>query len=274
VLKIVSITPAKNEENYICKCINSLKKQSVSLKAIIVIDDSSEDNTYLKAVECGADKVISLKGSSRRLTGTPHLANVINFGLKYVENNFKELDYILIVGADHILPKNYLEFLTDKMEKNKKIAIASGIIVNERYYEDFPRGSGSLIRYSFWKSLGLRYPLIYGWESYLVYKAKMLGYLTLCYPQLKSYTLRATYKLTNLENIGRSMKSLGYPIEYLLGRFALTFLKNRRGAISMLRGYISMNYTSDVSKFVKSYLRRRIIKRLIRSVKAIRVQKY
>ncbi len=266
MVRVASITPAKNEEKYIGKCISALKKQRKKIDFILVIDDNSQDSTYNIAKKFEAHEVLRLKGSKERLTGTPHIAKVINFGLEYLKN-FGEFDYLLILGADHILPENYLEFLTNRMERNKKIAIASGRILKERYYPDFPRGSGSLIRYSFWKPLGLKYPLTYGWESYLVYKAKQLGFLTLCYPQIYSFTLRPTYSLTKLQYIGMSMKALGYPLEYALGRTALTFFRNPKGALSLLSGYLKDVEKTDVSIFVKNYLRRRSLKRIIRYLK-------
>mgnify|MGYP001773835225 CR=1 FL=1 len=257
MVKVAALIPAKNEERYIELSLLALKVQN--LDYILVIDDNSQDRTYERAKKfCDVVKYI---GERRRLTGTPHLAKVLNFGLSHLERQGK-FDYILILGADHILPKNYINFLLNRMEKNKKIAIASGCIKGERFYPDFPRGSGSLIRYSFWEKLGLRYPLIYGWESYLVYKAKSLGYLTLCYPQLISYTLRQTYKFTKGEYLGRGMKSLGYPLEYALARVFLLFFKDPLRSLDLLLGYFKEKEKADIYPFVKAYLRRRILKRL------------
>ncbi len=44
-LKVSIILPARNEEDYIKKCIDSLLKQDYPNYEIIAIDDSSEDST-------------------------------------------------------------------------------------------------------------------------------------------------------------------------------------------------------------------------------------
>ena len=58
--------------------------------------------------------------------GMPQLAAVINLGIEEIEKDPPK--YIMIIGADHIIPVDYVKTLLEKMELKENIAVASGII--------------------------------------------------------------------------------------------------------------------------------------------------
>jgi hypothetical protein len=72
----------------------------------------------------------------------------------------------MVLGADHLLPSNYISYVTDQMNKDRKIAVCSGQIAGERSV--VPRGSGRVVRADFWRKIGFQYPLNYGFETYLI----------------------------------------------------------------------------------------------------------
>jgi glycosyltransferase involved in cell wall biosynthesis len=104
-IKITVIIPARNESDFLRNTLDALKKQSLPPSRIIVVDDGSTDNTSDVAKKFNID-VISLIDRGYRATGKPVLANVINKGLESISKN--ECKYIMILGADHVLPDNYI----------------------------------------------------------------------------------------------------------------------------------------------------------------------
>jgi glycosyltransferase involved in cell wall biosynthesis len=252
--KISTIIPARNEECFIGETLSALLKQEILPDRIIVVNDGSEDNTNKIAATFQEVEVINIENRGFNAQGTPILANVINIGLKKLRNDNSE--YVMILGADHILPKNYISVILEQMDKNKEIAICSGQIRGEN--STFPRGSGRIVQVDFWNKIGLQYPLNYGFETYLLIKAQQLGYKIQILNNLKSDTSRPTRKSYNREtyiSYGKSLKVLGYSPLYSMGRISLISLNNPRGAYYMIKGYRSKDiclYEDDIRQFYKN----------------------
>lgn len=72
---------------------------------VIVVSDGSTDKTTEIAAAAGAE-VISMPDRGYNVLGTPVLAGVLNQGLRRLQEQgyAGENDYVLIVGADHVLP--------------------------------------------------------------------------------------------------------------------------------------------------------------------------
>jgi hypothetical protein len=168
----------------------------------------------------------------------------------------------MILGSDHILPSNYIRKIVDHMDHNRNVAICSGEIKDEK--SKVPRGSGRIVRSSFWKAIGLQYPLKFGFETYLLIKAQQLGYSIDVLNDLISVTNRPTrksYKKETYISYGKSLRALGYVHLYSLGRIGLISLKNPKGAIYMLQGYTSSGiefYEEDFRSFLRSIQYRRL----------------
>ena len=93
-----ALVPAYNEEKNIGEVIKRLKKQKVN---VLVIDDGSDDRTYLIAKKSGA---IVLKHKKNLGKG-----EAIKTGLNYLKKK-KNVKYIAIVDAD-------LQFLPEEVKK-------------------------------------------------------------------------------------------------------------------------------------------------------------
>ncbi len=191
---------------------------------------------------------------------------VINLGLEklLLQTPQVNYDYIMILGSDHILPSNYIRKIVDHMDNNKDIAICSGQISGEKSID--PRGSGRIVKTEFWKTIGLQYPLNFGFETYLLIKAQQLGYKIDILNDLISYTsrpTRASYKKETYIAYGKSLRALGYSQLYSAGKIGLISLKNPKGAFYMLKGFTSNDvklYESDVRNFLKNIQRERMKK--------------
>ncbi|MGQ4913739.1 MAG: glycosyltransferase [Candidatus Asgardarchaeia archaeon] len=249
-----ALIAARNEEKYLGKCLEALKKQSYPVNLIVVVDDGSSDRTAEIAKKYGA-KVIRLKDRGKRVTGFPILAQVFNVGLKYLKK--KKNDYVLIVSAKQVLLKDYVEQLVTRMESDEKLVIASGYIKNEKYDPMMPRGGGRLIKRKFLEEIGFLYPVIAGWESYIIFKANLMGYKTKTFRDILSYNLRPTsMTVSKCYGLGRSMKTLGYWWPWVFGRCIITFFKNYKCAFAMLRGYLHEKNKCDIASRVNELQRK------------------
>ena len=203
------VIPARNEEKYIGRTLESLCNQSLLPKRIIVVDDGSSDKTS-DIVKKYTKFVVHLQPHNHSLRTTPGLSSVLNSGLLNVR---KDADYIMILGADHILCSQYAEKLVYAMQSDPKIAITGGLIHNEP--NDTPRGSGRLIRKSFWDIKNCQYPNNYGYESWIIFYAKYIGYKVKVIKDAHSFLQR---KSGIPKNRPISFKALGYWWPYVLYR--------------------------------------------------------
>ena len=245
--KIDVIIPARNEEEFIGKTLRYLMDQTVKLNKIIVIDDGSVDETA-KIADRFNVLLVQLPNRKSNAVGKPALASVINAGLQKITDT----DYTCILGADHLLPPNYFREVIDGMKRDPRIVMASGIIQGEPYNPDFPWGSGRIIRTSFFREIGFRFPVEYGWEDWIVYKAKKLGLKTKCFRGIVSEVQRSM----SFESKGEIMYALGYDWKYALGRCFKGSLKSPGTGINMLKGWLfhkGVKRLDDIAEWVNQY---------------------
>jgi len=113
------IIPTLNEENYLPRLLNCIKKQNFKDYEIIVADANSKDRTREIAKDFGCKIVMG---------GLP--AKGRNKGAKIIKGNL-----ILFLDADALLPEDFLE-KTLKEFKQRNLDIASFILtpISERKY--------------------------------------------------------------------------------------------------------------------------------------------
>lgn len=265
--RVATIIPARNEEQFIGETLTALLNQDIDDNYIIVVNDGSEDKTKEVVDSFPNIELINIENRGFDAQGTPILARVINQGLEKLVPEVS-YDYIMILGSDHILPSNYIKKIVDHMDHNRDIAICSGQIKGEK--SKVPRGSGRIVRSDFWKSIGLQYPLKFGFETYLLIKAQQLGYRIDVLNDLISITSRPTrksYKKETYISYGKSLRALGYIQLYSAGRIGLISLKNPKGAFYMLQGYTSSDiefYEEDFRSFLR-YIQYGRVKQYIKS---------
>jgi len=265
--RVATIIPARNEEQFIGETLTALLNQDIDDNYIIVVNDGSEDKTQEVVNSFPNIELINIENRGFDAQGTPILARVINQGLEKLVPEVS-YDYIMILGSDHILPSNYIRKIVDHLDHNRDIAICSGQIKGEK--SKVPRGSGRIVRSDFWKSIGLQYPLKFGFETYLLIKAQQLGYRIDVLNDLISLTSRPTrksYKKETYISYGKSLRALGYIQLYSAGRIGLISLKNPKGAFYMLQGYTSSDiefYEEDFRSFLR-YIQYGRLKQYIKS---------
>ncbi len=259
-MKVGVVIPARNEEKNLDRVLNCLYNQTLKPMEVVVVDDGSTDNTPVIAENYGATVIRLRRESSVSRAGTPYMAYVINKGFEYLRD--RELDFVMVLGADHILPKHYLSTITERMVRDK-VVVASGVIYGEVPGKDIDvRGSGRVIEVEWFRRVGFAYPLNWGFEAWLIYKALSMGMKVRVYRDLITWTLRRTaISATRYYYWGAGMKALGYHPLYSLGRFIRVLQKSKTKGIYLLRGYMSrVRQYSDVKDFVYNFQLREVLR--------------
>ena len=262
---VITIIAARNEEKNIAFAIDSLLNQTIPPTKIIVVDDGSVDNTS-KIVKKYQNQNVHLIIRKERiggpsLLGTPLMAIPFNIGFDYVEKSKLNYDFIMISGADSVYEKNYVEFLIDQFEKERKLVVCSGMAKGEKINKDHVTGSGRIIRKSFWDFYGNKYPFpAYLWESGIVFKAQMLELKAISFNEVTFKPKRKRGSNIDMIIYGRVMKVAGYPALIVIGRAILfMFEKGLRAAIRSIAGYLMtpiqiFNADKEIREYLSKYL--------------------
>ena len=263
--KVGVVIPARNEEKYLPKTLLALRKQTLKPFMIVVIDDGSHDNTPLIAERYGA-YVVRLRDRGFRSLGLPLVAEVINIGFDVLKK--ENVDFVLKLDADHILSHRYIEILVKAMIKDNTLVVTSGIILGERFSIDSPRGSGRIINAEWFKRIGFRYPVWWGYETWLLFKALMDGYKVMVIPQAISWVQRRTaWSPLEMYEWGRGMNALGYHPLYIIARSLMAAFKHgpKHFAYMMLGGILERTKKyPNINAFVKVYTLKHLISKVLR----------
>ena len=122
------VIPAHNEEDFLESTLNSILKQSLLPKKVVLVNDNSTDGT-------GAimDKYVKLNPIFYKLStisSTEHMpgSKVINAFYKGFELLDDAYDFIVKLDADIILPPNYFEVISTHLKNDSSIGICGGFI--------------------------------------------------------------------------------------------------------------------------------------------------
>jgi glycosyltransferase involved in cell wall biosynthesis len=213
------LIPARNEESILGKTLYYLNKQTIKPNSVIVVNDNSNDKTKEIAMSYGA-KVFDFPYEHKNWVISGKLGTVFSFGMKHFDKNNS---HFMILGADHILPENYIKDIIRNMKKDD-VDISSGIIENE--VTKSPRGSGRIFTKKAMNCIDWKYQSNYGYETYALFEIQSEGMKSLVYP-IMTKTQRPTgtnYNKKKFYHMGFSYKALGYTSFYGIGR-GLTIAK-------------------------------------------------
>ena len=213
------LIPARDEEENIKKTLEGITNQTIKPNSIIVVNDNSKDKTEKIAISYGA-KVINFPYEHKNWVISGELGILFSFGMNFFN---KDNSYFMILGADHILPENYIEEIIKNMEKDD-VDMASGTIQNE--ITESPRGSGRIFTKKAMDCIEWKYQSSWGYETYALFKIQSEGMKASVYP-ITTKTQRPTgtnYNIKKFYHMGFSYKALGYTSFYGIGR-GLTIIK-------------------------------------------------
>lgn len=113
-------------ENVIQDAIKSINEESIHTH-IIILDNESTSNSYLKLKSQNFDKVDIIR--SKKNLGFPAGCNRI---FKYIQQKYDDNKYIFLLNPDAVLPKNIIDTLLKILLSDKNIAaISPRIVTNE-----------------------------------------------------------------------------------------------------------------------------------------------
>jgi len=188
---VVCVIVARNEQDNIIQCISALKNQTYKLSRIVLIDDGSVDKTVKIATDAGISEIRTSPYTHRESwLLDPKFALVHNFAIP--DYYLQQYDYVLMMGADHILDSDYVENCVYMMDANQNYAAVSGIIRGEDIVINHARGSGRLYRSSVLYVHNLKFEERLGWETLILLRMKKLGYQSSSLPFVNSSVLRKT----------------------------------------------------------------------------------
>lgn len=279
--KYVLITPARNEEEFINKTIESVIGQTVLPIKWVIVSDGSTDSTDEIVKKYSAKhafiRLVRIKGHRKRTFSSK--VNAFNVGYNELKNT--EYDYIGLLDADISFDPSYYESVLQKFHNNSRLGIAGGI----RY--DFYRGTFrkvycaknsvggpiQMFRRQCYEEIGGFTPLDIGGEDAVIEtKARMHGWEVETFPEIKVYHHRLTgcanHNIIVAEfRAGIRNYVLGYHPIFELFRCILRILEKPYfiRSICLLSGYFWASirrYNRPLSDEFVDYLRAEQIKRL------------
>jgi len=238
------IIMSRNDADFLEKTLESVIKQDVKSNEIVVVNDGSIDHTAkmvkeLKQKHRGNIEITLVNRVDRGYSalGTYEMADVINDGYKAIIHN-KNWDFLMILGADTILPSNYVSGVTYFM--GDEYGVASGRLGSRKKHTNHVPDSGQIMRRDLIDKLG-GFPRTYAWNTAILPFARMKGYKTKAFLIPTYSTLRGDNEGYGRSYVcwGRGMKDLGYYPPMAVGRVLKTVLKGHPiQALQMLRGYL------------------------------------
>jgi len=269
--------PARNEEELVGYALASLANQSVKPSLALLIDDSSTDKTpqILRsfALRYRWAKYLRIERPGGRNVGAA-VARALIIGVKYATEVLSlKWDFLLKIDADTVYEKNYIAKLLEKFMRNKHLGVASGVTVNEPVNPEHARGPGLMIRRIVWEQVNLK-PII-GWDSYIVFKAQMLGWETRSFNDVKMFVLRKTGVSEGSITRGKYKQGyassiLGYPLITAFGRSLrlATIYRSVKIVPYFMAGYFSakLSKVDLVEKELKSWITRKQYSRVLKAL--------
>ncbi len=265
-----------NEEDSIVDVLDALDEQILLPSSVVIVDDGSTDRTPHIIKESRMKyhfKLISASSANRSGSRGPGRAHLLNRALGLLEGEPCVPAYIMKLDGDHVLSRQYIENIVARMEADPRLAVAGGWISDEWYDEDAPRGSGMIIRTSFWREAnGMRFFLSYGWEAYISLKAQQMGYTVRCFKDVPSWVTRKTDYSDGTVS-GRAMYACGYYWPNVLLNSLAKARHSPKLAVQIMSAYLDPGGISrlGISDWVRASQRKSMFERLSRILKNLEV---
>lgn len=193
------ITPAFNEAAFLSRVIQGVAAQTIRPVRWIIVDDRSTDNTGALLAEARKAhpflQPVRRRGDAHRSLGA-HVVRVFNEGLRYLP---PDIDYLVKMDADIVLPPEYFEILAGCFTADRRLGMASGKLyiehqgnyITERFPDFHVTGACKTYRMTCFRDIKGLFPL-YGWDILDGAAARMRGWKTRSYPDLMMRHLRMT----------------------------------------------------------------------------------
>ena len=195
-MKYALITPARNEETFIDKTLDSVCRQSVLPERWVVVDDGSTDRTpeivldyarrfpWIELLQQPPRAVRSFAGKAHSFhTGLQHLASV-------------DFEVIGNIDADVSFDADYFEFLLGKFRENPRLGVAGTAMseahfdaLKDSFYHDRDvAGNCQLFRLACFQDIGGYVPSTLGGIDWIAVRtARLRGWETRAFTEKRFY---------------------------------------------------------------------------------------
>ncbi|WP_434037695.1 glycosyltransferase family 2 protein [Formosa sp. 4Alg 33] len=167
------VIPAHNEDDSIGRTLESLAKQTLLPKQLVIVNDHSTDNTQA-IVESYIEKhswisIVNVQSSEKHLPGSK-IINAFYKGLDTLDENY---DIMCKFDADLIFPENYLETISSHFKTNPTLGMVAGFcyikkdedwILEDLTNKDHIRGALKAYRKQCFLDIGKLKPAM-GWDT-------------------------------------------------------------------------------------------------------------
>ena len=267
------VIPAYNESAFIALTLDSLSKQTVLPKKVVVVNDNSTDNTAFIVSEFAKDHPwISLVNKTSEAVHLPGSKVIQAFqkGLETLDDNF---DVIVKLDADLILPNHYFETILDIFKNDATVGMAGGFAYIDRNGDwilenltdkDHIRGAFKAYRTACFKQIGGLKPAM-GWDTIDELLSKFYGWKVVTDSSLKVKHLKPTganYDKSARYKQGEAFYTLGYGFVItaiasaklaMMKKKPLLFFDYIKGFWKAKSAKKTMLVTNEQAKFIKKY---------------------
>ncbi len=192
------ITAARNEEDYIGKCIDSVIGQSVKPDFWVIVSDGSVDRTEEIVRDYARfNHWIHLVRREPTPSNVGFSSKVFALKKGLERLNDRRFDYIGHLDADITLPSHYYSIMTGEFEKNPRLGIAGGYILESPNGEFKSRKANSpwsvaggiqFFRYECYRDIGDLIPMPQGGEDwYAEIVARMRNWEVKAFPTVPAF---------------------------------------------------------------------------------------
>lgn len=252
------IIPAHNEETFLADTLDSVLRQTLQPKQVVVVNDNSSDST-----EAIIDEFLGLSSIFKKVNATSsaeHMpgSKVINAFYKGLAILDTDYDFIVKLDADIILPENYFERIAYIFTGNPKVGIGGGFayeedlegnwVINHPMNKNHVRGAFKAYSKACFKAIGGLKTAI-GWDTLDELLAQYHGFEIFTDDDLIAKHLRPTGHAYNDKAKllqGKAMYTMryGFWITFFASAKMAWKLKNSRVFVNNFEGY----YTAKKEK--------------------------
>ena len=291
--RILIITPAKDEGEYIEKTIASMESQTHRPALWVIVNDGSDDNTGELADQAAARhdwiRVLHRPAGTQRRVG-PGVIEAFYAGLETAD--MSQFDFVMKMDADIEVKPEYFATLMGYFRANPELGTASGKryvpvegeLVLERTHDGFSHGVAKLFRRECFEDIGgfVRQVM---WDGIDCHECRQNGWkaaslndscLQIIHLRLMGSSFRSVYH--GRRRWGRGQYFMGTHPLYLLGITAYRMAERPWvfGGVSILLGYIHAAITRmprfekpEFRKHLHDWQLRELKRRLLRQPDAV-----
>jgi glycosyltransferase involved in cell wall biosynthesis len=276
--KIALVTPLKDEIDNIDNFLSSLKKQSISIHTLVIVENDSTDGSkeYLDKIKSVENidhfHVVSMKFEDKTYRVGKKYATIIDKGFQFLKNrsSYNELDFIGILDCDVFPKQNYYEKLVSFLKNNPDVGITSGLIYtqNGRQHiasQNWVRGGCRIWRKKCFDEAG--YQIAFTADTVSVALAHLKGWKTKTLKSAKVISREVDVRFSNSSEKGYHAYYRGHTLFYMILRSIYIILIKRKfkTGFTLLKGYVLsfMNKRPRIEdKTLRTYFRNYMLNKL------------